>query len=83
MHTEGSDCMCEMFQECAFFQENEGLDNTIKTVRDLFCSGGGKVNCARYAVLRDLGQENVPKDLLPFDYLAVEELIRGKEKVPA
>ncbi|MDF7826297.1 hypothetical protein P4B35_19875 [Pontiellaceae bacterium B12227] len=83
MHDEGSDCVCEIFEECSFFDRNEGLNNTILTVQRIFCSGECKENCARYGVYQVLGPEHVPSDLLPFDHLTADHLIAGKTKVPA
>jgi hypothetical protein len=79
----GSGESCEIAEECSFFERNEGLSNTIRTVREIFCTGQKKHNCARYVVYQQLGADKVPADLLPFDHRSADLLVEVEKKVPA
>lgn len=83
MQAEGSDCVCEFYQDCSFFDLHEGLENTVRIVQEVFCHGDGKKDCARYTVCRELGKEDVPTGLLPFQHLLADTMIAEKQEVPA
>ncbi|MDF7808918.1 hypothetical protein P4E94_15840 [Pontiellaceae bacterium B12219] len=73
---------CEIADKCSFFERNEGLNNTIRTVRKIFCNGQQKNHCARYEVYQQLGLDKVPEELMPFDHLAADSLVEAEKKAP-
>lgn len=67
--------ICEFSEGCIFFERYEGLSNTIQAVQRAFCNSEEKTICARYRVRQALDCP-VPDDLLPFDHISAELLIR-------
>jgi hypothetical protein len=65
--------MCEIENQCTFFDSVEGCRNTIRAVQESICKGD-HTNCARYVVFNALGA--VPDNLLPTDHIAAERLTK-------
>ncbi|QBG48871.1 hypothetical protein EGM51_16235 [Verrucomicrobia bacterium S94] len=69
-----TECVCEFINECPFFERHEGLENTVRTVKEVFCYGE-KQDCALYQIAREIGIQHLPDELLPFDHLSVESIL--------
>lgn len=74
--------MCTIEEKCAFLDQNEGLCNTVKTVKRLFCDGN-EGRCARFVVFQALGEAGVTDELLPSDHPTAELMIEQNRKIPA
>jgi len=66
---------CELLATCPFF--NDMMPNrpaTAKVFKKTYCNGSN-AECARYIVLKAVGQEKVPSDLYPNQKERVKEII--------
>jgi hypothetical protein len=66
---------CECLESCLFFKTIiTDMPATVEIIKRKLCRTDN-TNCARYRVLRVLGEENVPDELFPSDNDAAEEII--------
>lgn len=59
---------CEFRKDCLFFRnEMDNLPGTAGLYRRQYCHGR-RSGCARFMVRRELGEQGVPRDLLPYHH---------------
>ena len=69
---------CPFRRFCGFFlNQMENLPGTAGMYRQRFCLDKPSA-CARYAVYRNAGREQVPVDLLPFEHDRVETILKAR-----
>lgn len=72
---------CEIVDRCPFFNDNmQGMPDHAELFKQLYCHGGNDI-CARYMIVRKLGQDAVPKGLLPNEVSLANIIISDARKL--
>jgi hypothetical protein len=71
---------CEVLDRCPFVNETmQGMPGHAELFRQLYCHGGNDI-CARYMILRKLGQDAVPANLFPNEVSRANTIIADSRK---
>jgi hypothetical protein len=63
---------CALTETCVFFNDKmANMPSMAKMYKERYC-GGDFEACARYQVFKEVGRENVPRDLFPNEANRVE-----------
>jgi hypothetical protein len=66
---------CALTENCIFFNDKmANMPSMAKMYKERYC-GGDFEACARYRVFKDVGRENVPRDLYPNEANRVDDVI--------
>lgn len=72
---------CEVLDHCPFFNDHmQSMPGHAELFKQLYCRGGNDI-CARYMILRKLGQDAVPKNLFPNEVSRANVLIADTLKL--
>ena len=72
---------CELLERCPFFNETmAGMPEHAELFKQLYCHGGNDI-CARYMILRKLGQDSVPANLFPNEVSRANTVIAEARKL--
>lgn len=57
---------CGLLERCLFYNDKQTARTAVTHYLKMrYCKGGGSFACARFIVVKKLGEETLPQDLLP------------------
>ena len=71
---------CELTEKCIFFNDQmAGMPSTAAVYKKMYCEQDFAA-CGRYQIFKEIGRENVPKDLFPNQADRAKEIIAAHKK---
>ena len=69
---------CELMETCIFFNDKmASMPATAEVFKKMYCRGDSS-DCARMIVVKALGRQNVPADMMPSDVTKAKTMIGAK-----